>query len=793
MRKYGLGLMVGLCLAPWALAEDLSGVVRDGSGQPVAGAIVEWVGSNRRAIADDQGRFVLEDLRGEEVELHVMAPSFSHRQVHVRLDESPVEISLRSTVMEVIEVVALPWHASSLESAQPVNVLGEEQLRRRQSSTLGETLKDQVGVHTDYFGPVASSPVIRGLGGPRVLVAQNGLDAGDVSRVGPDHLVTTEASTAQQIEILRGPATLFYGSGAIGGVVNIVDGRVPQDNLTEGQWHLKHDDVADEKLASASLTTGAGSWATHLDGFWRESNDYRIPVPAEAEHDDHGHEEPGHDHEEEEYNGRLENSAYRAKGANVGGSYLLDNGFVGLSYGRLERTYGIPGHSHEGHDHGAEEEAVYADLEQDRWQLHSELSFDHDWFSALNTRLGYTDYVHSEIEGGVALTTFANTSHEARAELFHHPLGEWRGAFSLQYKHQDFEAQGAEAFTPPATTDSIALAWMEERHFSDWQVQLGARVERVEVGADRLTLPMEGQEGMLAVYEVEQVFEPASLSAGAVWDFADGYNLGLSLTHAKRAPSAAELYSFGPHIGTSTYEVGALFERHDEGAGEGADEFHFEVSPAAVELESSNNIDLTLRKFEGDIGFTLNAFYNQMDDFYYLADTGLEAEDSHAHDHGEAPAAEEEAGLPVYQYQARDARLYGLEGEWVWQVSQPFKLTLFSDYTRAELREGGNLPRIPPLRLGGRLEYQLGDWQAEFSANRYLKQDKVGATESESDGYTLVDAQLSYELQAAGQAFTFYLQGSNLTDEEARPHTSFLKNKAPLPARALAVGLRSEF
>lgn len=793
MRKLGLGIgVLASCLwVSQALAAELNGVVRDGQGQPVAGAIVEWVGTNRRAVADAEGRFVLEDLQGEEVELHVMAPNLAHRNLHVRLDDGPVAIRLVRTPIEVIEVTALPWHASSLESAQPVSVLGGEQLRRRQASTLGETLKGEVGVHTNYYGPVASSPVIRGLEGPRVMITQNGLAAGDVSRVGPDHLVATEASTAEQIEVLRGPSTLFYGSGAIGGVVNIVDGRVPRDNQTEGEWHIRHNDVADENLASGRLTGGTGNWAGHIDGFWRESNDYRIPGPAERhdDHDDHGHEEHG--------SRRLDDSAYEAKGGNIGGSYLLDNGFVGLSYGRLERVYGIPGHSHESHDHGdGEEEDVKADLVQDRWQLHSELSLGHNFFSALNTSLGYTEYTHSEIEFGEALTTFDSTSHEARVELFHHPIAGWHGAWSFQYKREDMEAEGLEAFTPPSLTETLALAWKEERHFGDVQLQLGARAERVELSADAVTLPREGEEGMLSVYSVDQVFEPFSLSAGTVWSFTPGYNASVALSYAQRAPSAAELYSFGPHIGTGTFDVGALFELHEDDHGHdhghGHEDFHFAINPASVELETSRNIDISLKKYEGDFGFILNAFFNQIDDFYYLTETGFTADDGHDHDHGHDDHGDE-GGLPVFIYTAQDAELYGFEGQFVWQATDPLKLTLMTDYTRASLRDGGDLPRIPPLRVGAQADYELGDWGAELSAHHYFKQDRVESFESESDRYTLVDAQINYQLQAGRQSLTFYLQGSNLTNVEARPHTSFIKDKAPLPARGFAVGIRSQF
>lgn len=788
MLKLSTRLGALLLVSPAAMAADLSGRVEDTSGRPISGAIVEVVGTNQKAITDAQGEFVLENLNTSEVELHTKAPYHTHTHAEAQVGSAePLIVRLAPSAMEIIDVVALPWHASTLESATPVEVLAGEELRDKQASTLGETLKNEIGVHSNYHGPVASSPIIRGLDGPRVLITQNSLDAGDASRVGPDHAVATEASTAEQIEILRGPATLLYGSGASGGVVNIVDNRVPKDNLASGEWQVQHNTVADENLASASFTGGADAFAVHVDGFWRESNDFKIPVAAEINHQGDAHQD------------RLENSAYEAQGLNLGGSYLLENGFVGLSYGRLERTYGIPGHEHgeeEAQDHGHEEEAhadeeggVHADLEQDRVQLHSELALDHGLFSALNTRLGYTDYIHHEIEDGEVATTFANEGGEARFDLYHHPLKDWRGVLSLQYKHQDFSAIGLEAFTPPSSTESLALALMEERHFGDLQLQLGARVERVEIHADRILAALDQDHDpadpehpeTLSVLSVENTFEPFSLSAGLVWDFTEGYNLGTSLSHSQRAPSAAELFSFGPHLGSGAFEVGAIFDLHAENDGA----FHVDLRLDPLELETSNNLDISLRKFAGDLGFTLNVFYNRIDDFYYLRETGLSADDGHGH-------ADEE-GLPVYLFSAADADLYGFEGQFVWQASDSIKLTSFADYTRATLRDGGDLPRIPPLRLGAQINYYLNQYSAELSAVHHFEQDQTAPLETASEAYTLVDAQLSYDWTAAGQDLTVYLKASNLTNEEARPHTSFLKDRAPLPARAFAAGIRSSF
>lgn len=749
-----------------ALAAEVGGLVKDDQGRVVTGAIIDIVGSNTSIRADAEGRFSINNPSGRALELHVRAPGHMHRVFHVDDQRSDLQLVLTPTVVEVINVVGLPWHASNVESAQPVSVLGDEELRRRQSSTLGDTLQHQVGVHSSYYGPVASSPVIRGLDGPRVLITQNGLDAGDASRVGPDHAVATEASTARQIEILRGPSTLFYGSGAIGGVVNIVDDRVPQSSDTEGEWRVEHNSVADDKLVSGSITTGTGNIAVHVDGFWRDANDYKIPGPAAVG--------------EAGGKTRLANSATDAQGFNIGGSYLLDNGFVGLSVGRLERTYGIPGHSH-----GVEDVPVHAELEQDRIQFISELALDHAIISGINTRFGYTDYRHDEIEAEQIGTTFTNESYEGRVDIFHQPLAEWRGALTLHYKRSDFSATGMEAFTPPSLTETWALALIEEKHFGPVLLQLGARIEQTDITADNFVANLARyDDSLLSVYSVDHSSNPFSVSGGIVWDFTQGYNLGVSFTHAQRTPSAAELLSYGPHIGSGLFESGALLDVKPTADGG----FEVDLHRGDVKLEKSSNIDISLRKFDGNFGFITNLFYNRIDNYYYLNDTGFN--ESIAHEHGDHYHYMD---LPLYAYQAQDADLYGFEGEFIWQATDALKLTVMTDYIRAQLRDGGDLPRIPPLRIGGRIQYEIADFDFELSASRYLKQDRVAALEDETSGYTLVDLQVNYDINRWLPGTSIYLKGQNLTDEYARVHASFLKDKAPLPARSVAVGISGKF
>lgn len=797
MMKKSL-LAMALLAVSQPLWAQVQGTVRDEQGLPIGSASIEVVGTNLKISSDAQGNFSLPKQLNDHVELHIEAPGFTHKTLHLHPGDKAINLTLNNSSMEIVKVIGLPWHASNMESAQPVTVLGGDALRDRQASTLGETLKHEVGVHSSYYGPVASSPIIRGLEGPRVLVTQNGLDAGDASRVGPDHAVATEASTARQIEILRGPATLFYGSGAIGGVVNVVDDRVPQSADSYGEWRIERDSVANDRLLSASGNSGleldgAVDLGLHLDGFWRAADNYQIPGPAAVETEEE-HEEEHH----ETHSDRLENSWSEAQGVNLGSSFILQEGFVGLAYGLLERQYGIPGHAPHEDEGGAEEANVYADVTQHRLQLLSELNLEHDFFSASNSRFGFTDYQHSEIEKGAVGTTFRNNTAEGRWELFHHPIAEWRGALSLHYKHSDFEAIGEEAFTPPSQTGTLALGLMEERHFGDLLVQLGARIEQVELSANQLLgvhsdhVSPADQPGQ----DFDQQSKPLSASAGLVWDFTPGYNIGLSLTHAERAPAAAELLAYGPHLGSGLYEIGALFELHQEDDGH----FHVDLKPGDVALETSNNLDISLRKFEGDVGFILNGFYNRIDNYYYLSETGLTAEaleEEHEQaDEDQDEHAEHGAELPLFIYQARDAELYGFESEIVWQINTPLTLSLTGDYTRASLRASSataadsNLPRIPPLRIGARLNYELNQWQAELSSQRYLAQNRTGALETRTAAYTLVDAQLSYALS---DAFKLYLKGNNLTNEYARVHASFLKDQAPLPARSLALGISGRF
>ncbi|HBY85011.1 MAG TPA: TonB-dependent receptor, partial [Colwellia sp.] len=578
-----------LCFSPNALAQQLSGVVLNKQGQPINNATVGLNGDTQQVRTNSQGIFNFTDVKQGVFELHISAKNYGHSNQHVIMKEEDItdlSVVLPRSVMEVIDVHATPLHTSSIESALPINVLSADELKMKQAATLGETLKNEVGVHSSYYGPVASTPIIRGLDGPRVLITQNGLDVGDASRVGPDHVVATETSTATQIEVLRGPATLFYGSGAIGGVVNVVDDRVPTSSEDQVDYLLQYNDVANEQQASVNIQTGTDNIAFHLDAFWRDSKDYKLAGEADIHDEDHeGEHEDDHDEGHEEHGGnRLANSASTASGATFGSSYLFEDGFIGFSYGFMDREYGIPGHSH-GEEHGDEhddedegehsdhdeEAGVYAKMKQDRWQVLGEYNFEQQFISKIATKFSYSDYQHQEIESGMVGTTFTNKSTEARIDLFHENTAGWQGAWTVHYKSSDFKALGEEAFSPPAKSEMFAVAWLEEKHFGSVLLQLGARVEQVNIDADDSligfedahhdehemeTEPSHDEHPELVSFE-QQSFTPMSASVGVVWNYLPGYNLGFSTALSQRAASAGELFSFGPHIGTNTFEVGA--------------------------------------------------------------------------------------------------------------------------------------------------------------------------------------------------------------------------------------------
>ncbi|MGM0905894.1 MAG: TonB-dependent receptor [Pseudomonadota bacterium] len=676
---------------------------------------------------------------------------------------------------EVIVINASPLDKTALESAQPVSIISGDALKQMHAHSLGETLALEPGINNTHFANVAGSPIIRGLGGPRVKITQNGLDTGDVSRGSPDHAVTTETSTAQQVEVLRGPATLLYGSGAIGGVINVVDNRIPSEPVygLQGNANVSASTNNDNKEGSYDLQIGNGQWALYTDAFIRRADDYETPsfINDEGEVVDH-----------------VENTFVDAEGGTIGGSYQFDDGFFGVSYQGLYQEYGIPGHAHgeeeneDEHDHGeeelhAEESGPYANLEQERIQLAGQWRSPFSGFNRLDFRGALTDYQHQEIEENFVSTQFENKQKEIRLIGQHKEIAGWKGAVGWQWDISDKAAFGEEAFTPNTSRRTQGLFWVIEQEFGAHHVDLGVRHERTSLSSDEQKL---------------DTFDATSASAGYLYHFSDHTSVSFNLSHAERAPAANEVFANGNHFATRTYELGLAYELHEEESGE----YHIEASDTAVSTETSNNIDVGFHYENESFHANANLFYNRVDDFIYDDFTGLNSEQIHGDEDHDEHEGEHEHGeaLQVVQFSQVDAELYGYELELDWQLTDQWSVHGFSDYTRAKQRGGDDLPRIPAQRVGTELRYQAVSWDGSIGYTRYLEQDKTALNETTTDAYGLLNARLNlYPDWLANYGATLYLKGENLTNQLGFVHSSFLKEDAPVTGRRFQAGVSISF
>jgi iron complex outermembrane recepter protein len=664
-----------------------------------------------------------------------MRSSHSLRVAVAAMLVSHAALAQESKPEEVI-VTSTALRENPLEVAQPTEVIAGDELRRQIASSIGETLAKELGVSSTYFGPTASRPVIRGLGGNRVQMLQDGLEALDVSSLSPDHAVTLESVVAKQVEIIKGPAALLYGSGAAGGLVNVVTDRIPMemaDVPISGAVELRGDTAADERTGAVSLNGGSGIFAFHADYFDRETDDVEIPDFVQSDVLRRALIEAGE--ELDGVRGHIPNSASDTKGGAAGASLIGHMARGGVSWSRYETNYGIVG-----------EEEAFIDMKQDRYDAKGEIDFDGP-IQALHFDGSYNDYTHTEFEGpGEPGTIFNQDAYELRVAA-DHKFGEgWRGTFGMQYVDIDFEALGDEAFVPRSQTKATSLFAFEERHFDRWAIELGARAEQQQIDVDPAA-------------ELPNFDETAvSLSAGTVWKVAEDHALALNVTRTQRNPQAAELYANGPHIADQRFIIG----------------------DPNLDQETAVTADVSLRRTGDGIRWTLNAYYNDYSDYIF-----------------ENPTGEIEDDLPVFVVSQGGAKLRGFEAEvnfpLLQQDEQHLELRLASDYVRGELDSGGDLPQMPPLRFGAGLHYDLNQFHVGLQSYYYEKQDRIAENELPTDSFTLVDADASYRLPVGTSSVLLFLRASNLLDEDARQHASALKDIAPLPGRSFHIGARAEF
>lgn len=652
--------------------------------------------------------------------------------------------------LEAVTVSATPLSRGVQDLAAPVTVLDGDDLLTKRAATLGETLGQEPGITSSHFGAGASRPIIRGMDAARVKIVSDGAEVQDASTVSPDHAVGLEPMLSRRVEVLRGPAALLYGGGAVGGVVNVLDNKIPTempDSGVEGSVELRGATAPRETAGAFELTTGGKGLVLHAEGLKRGAGDYRV-----------GRGWAG--------GSRVDGSYNHTETGSVGLSWVGDRGHIGLAYTSQRNRYGLPGHDSgyegcqaqgghlhcpgDGHGHdegedarahgeGGNHAAPFVRLRSQRWDVRGELRDPFAGFTRLRVRAGFTDYRHDEIEGDTVATTFKNKAHDGRVELEHAPIGGLRGVVGAQTTRRAFSALGEEAYVQPSVTRNNGIFALEEYELGDWRFEGGLRHEwqRIDVQAGTPGARHRG----------------TSVSAGAVWKFAPQYSLGVSASRAHRLPTAEELYADGLHMATATYEIGN----------------------ANLKKETSNNIDLTLRKFAGPTTFSVSVYRNKVDNFIY------------------GRTLDVYQNLQLLEYAQQDATFTGLEAKVRHRIDRIFAVSLMGDYVRAKLDGGGNLPRIPAYRVGTRLDARWQAWSGDVELSYVGRQDKVAGFETETAGYAMLNLGAAYEGRLRDTRYQIYVRANNVTNKLAYRHTSFIKYAAPLTGRNVVMGVRLTF
>ena len=648
--------------------------------------------------------------------------------------------------LETLTSQAHPLVQTAADFAVADQVVEQKSLKER-APTIGDALADELGVYSNQYGSGSSRPVIRGQDGPRVKVLQHASETADVSTLSPDHAVTVDPILAKQIEIIRGPSTLLYSAGTVGGLVNVTDQKIPTsmpEKGLEGTAGLRYNSGSDEKMASAGATVALGrQFALRVEGSKREANDYIAPNYF-------------HEHEGElEKERRVGNTFAKGKTVSVGGSWIGERSFAGIAYTNRQDQYGLPGHSHEyesctvsgnlligcgEEDYGDEHEAgPWVDLKSERYDFRTEILNPIAGFEKLRAHTSYTDYQHDEIEGDSVATTFKSKGYDARLEMVHQPIADWEGVVGVQYNQQKLDITGEESILEPTKTQKWSVFGLEHKQWNDFHFELGARV-------DQQTIDIESDRKDYDDYAV-------SYSGAVNWMFAPNYKLSLVGSHQERLPLAQELYADGKHLATNTYERGN----------------------ENLDVEKSNNLELGFHYDTDKIDYHVHVYHNWYDNYIY------------------AQTADRYENFRLVDYTQDKARFYGTEAEASYAINDVYKMSVFGDYVRGKI-DNENAPRVPAGRLGTKVSANFSDtWSGTAEYYHVFEQDRIASYETETEGYNMVNLGLAYNGQyMQGNDYRVYFKANNLLDETVYSHTSFLST-IPQVGRNFTVGLDFSF
>ena len=635
-----------------------------------------------------------------------------------------------------------------------VSVLDKAELTREVRPSIGETLARQPGVSSTSFGPTASAPVLRGLSGDRVRILTDGIGSLDLSSSGPDHKVAINPITAERIEVLRGPAALLFGSSAIGGVVNVIDARIPrheQEPPLGFDALASYGSAANERSVNLAIDVPVTShFVIHADGNYSKTGDLRTGghiLSNELREEALASADPAIQ-ALADLKGDLPNSKSKTKEGAIGAAYVDGGLNVGLSYTRQESTYQVP--IRYSLDPAIEAEAPTIDLEQDRFDARAEIPLS-GFFSQARARGGYADYHHDELEDtGEIGSSFFSKGGEGRFELVQADHGGWGGTSGVQYLERTARIRGEEKFLPDSRQKQAGLFTLQTYLTGPWRFEGGARVE-----VSKLTAKEDEQ---LATPSRKVDFTTLSGSVGGQYEFSPGWRAGLSLSHAERAPSIDELFSNGPHGASQSFEVG---------------------NPD-LKKEKSNSIELSLHGKAGPVQLTANAYYNHFTNFIFQSPTG-EVEDD----------------LPVFAFLNGKAKFQGFEVQAASKLGTALGIEwhgeLQGDAVRATVKDFGPAPFIPPLRVLAALSGERGQVDGRLEVEHAFDHDRTAPNETDTDGYTMVNAAFDWHPLAGRPELSLSLAANNIFDVEARRSTSILKDFAPLAGRDIRLTARVGF
>ncbi|MEA9567699.1 TonB-dependent receptor [Polynucleobacter sp. AP-Nickl1-40-C4] len=641
----------------------------------------------------------------------------------------------------------------------PSKVLSGDELQNKLGNNLGATLSNELGVSATGFGAGASRPVIRGLEGARVQILENGLSVSDVSSISADHATANPLESTRQIEILRGASALMYGSGSSGGLVNVINDRIATSLPGEptGSVNTSYETVNQDKTASAVFDTSTGPIAFHIDTAISNANNYQIPGYAEQGGPNANWAISPGVPQNVPYSSKLPFSFNNENNLGLGASYIGDHGYTGVSLLRLNHDYGVP-----------TADGGFINQSQNRYDLQHETRDPMDGFSAFKFSISNSHYMHNEFDNnGVPQTNWVNDATELRAVLDHQSWMGWKGSVGLQSSTAKLTAtdiaSGNADIVPQTVTNSNALFWVEQGNFGDFKNSLGLRYNYVTQNPNQASVYADSISTYSPPSLINRQFNLGSYSLGTIYEVTKGYGLAAAYTVSQRAPSAPELYAFGPHDATATYIVGN----------------------SNLQIETSHNIELGIQKTIGLIQGKANIYQNQFSNYIYGFYTG------------NTVSGDGYTNYPVVASQQANATIKGVEGELTYNWQQNGVGTrLFGDASQGTFNSGGNLPLQPAPRLGAEIAQQVNQWKMNATYIHAFEQTRLASFEiGPTPSYNLLNAGVSYTERINSISWTGYLRLTNLLNQDIRYATTpeTVRLYAPQPGRSAMIGVRAAF